>query len=303
MKKIFLIMLIFITGCFNHQPPKWYVKEYSDTNRYIFATGEGKTKKEAINDALSYAASKLSVTINSTFESTKGYFNNPENSYESVKHTIISRVKNFNFYDYKIIKSIKNNDKYYILLQIDRKKNALIILEKAKETLKEIELKSQTDDKIEIIKTYPKLIKKLQKIISDIYISKSLYSSPETDKLLKKAINLKNSLEKKLKNITFNIKNDYKNILHDSLSSLNQKISTKGIRSSIKVTGNKKKAAGLYIYKINSKITLEDKTTYTFEVTCAGKSISGFDIAKEFAIKECKKKIKKRLSSILQTQL
>jgi len=302
MKKTILILFVFLTGCFNTQPPKWYIKEYGDTKNYIFATGEGKTKKSALNDALSYAASKLKVTINSTYESNKGYINSPENSYENVKQTIISRVENFSFYDYQIDKSKKIDGKYYVLIKIDREKNAKKILKNAQNRLKEIELHSKTNDKIEIVKKYPKLINENKKIISDIYISKSLYPSSWADELLQKAVNLKNILERRLNSVTFYVTNDYENTLHDSLSALNQKISNNGIKINQNAKIRKNKAAGLYIYKINSTVTLKDKTSHTFEVKCAGKSVSGYEIAKEFAIKQCKEKIKKKLSSILQTR-
>jgi hypothetical protein len=302
---VLVLMILIFTGCFKQELPKWYKSQYQDNSKYMYATGEGKSKQAAINDALSFIASKISITINSTFLSQKGYYKSDNNkkSYENIKQIINAKIKDFHFYNYELINFAKVNKKYYVALKIDREKNAKLILQHAKEKLYEIKKDSLNNDYLVILKIYPKLIKKIDSVISNLYISKSLYPLPETQKTIKEAINLKNRLKQKLESIAFNIQNDYENIIHNSLSALNQKISKNGqILISSQTSTTKNKAANLYIYKINLEVTLKDKSTYNFNIKCAGKSISSYNIAKEFAVKECREKLKKSLKSILQIQ-
>ena len=301
MKNIFLLMLVFFIGC-TTKPPKWYLTPYNDTQTTIYASASGKTKIDAINNALSLAASKISVTINSIFQSTKEYYktNNSLKTYSNVSQIITSTIKNFEFNNYKILK-IEKKDKFYVLISVDRIKNSNYLYQKALNNYQKLKENLKLDDKLKILKTYPKIIKQIDKNISNLYIAKSLYNNPNIDNLIKKFINLKNKLVQRLQNTAFKIKNDKFNIIKDTLSTLNLNLANNGnIEISSNSIINKYEINNYKIFTLILNIKIKNKTQINFSINCAGKSIGSYNVAKSFAIKDCKEKLKEKLKEIIQ---
>ncbi len=300
MKKYIIPLILVFIGC-STKPPKWFFNPLNDTNEILYASSSGKTKEDAINNALNLAASKISIKINSIFISNKGYYklNNHINTYSNVSKQITAQIKNFEFHNYKIIK-IAKKDKYYVLIAIDRIKNANFLYQKAFYNYLKLKQYLNIKDKLEILKSYPKAIKQINKNISNLYIAKSLYNFEKIDVLIQKYIKLKNQLTDKLNNITFTIKNDYQNIIKNSLSDLNLNLSNKGIILNSSYSTKKYEINGYKIFIIKMNITMQDVKKINFTISCAGNSINNYDIAKNFAIIKCKEKLKEKIKEIIQ---
>ena len=296
--RLVLILFLFFLGCAT-KAPKWYQKIYNEDSHFIYATGEGKNKQEAINQALNSAVSKIQITLTSEVNIQKILTKTQKSTktYENISQNIKAYIPDVKIYSYKIIKSEKK-EKYYVLLGIDKIKNSNIIYEKSKEKIKEID-KTNINDKIFIIKNYPKYIKNLNQIISNLYFAYVMHPDEKIKNLIKRAENLKLLLKRKLQNIGFYIKNDYENIIKDSLTSLNLPIK-KGIEIYQSHKTASQKILDYYIYTIYMNVILKDKRELSFNVICSGKSINGYEIAKSFALKECKRKVKEKLKTILQ---
>jgi hypothetical protein len=303
MKKfLFVLIFLFVAGC-SQSVPQWVNAPAPDNQTYLYASAEGGSKKEAINEALSFIASKLQVNVSSIFESTKGYYetSNKKNYFQKVKNITISKIRDIPFINYEILKMKKTDDKYYVLIRINRRKNANFLIEKSKNELRELTPLLGIKDKIKILKIYPQAIKKLNETISNLYIAQTLYPSTEIKKLIILAIKLKNAFEEKLNGVSFFIvKSNFSNFLKEVFNSLNLNTSQKGIKVYSHASYSYAKAAGYYVTTIRLLITLKDRTSYTISLTCSGNSISGFNLAKDFAIKNCERKIKTRLLKIFK---
>ena len=284
MKKLLILFIILFISCSSH-PPKWYNKIYSDNNQFIYATGVSKTKKEAINTALANASSKIAITIKSSYKSLKySYKDSSSSTYSSNSILNIETKTNpLTFTNYKILK-LEKKDKYYVLIKIDRYKNAKFMCNN-------IHINTNYED-LDIFLKYKKLLKNINKKIEMLKNINALY--PICKEKLKKAILFKKYLEKKLNTITFNIISNDKEIKNIISSIIKFNISPK---ANIKIFAYSKyeyKIVGNYKISI-IKLTLQIKNTKekNFEITCAGSSIQDYETAKLLAYKECKEKLKK----------
>ncbi len=297
MKKLIFFIAVLFLGCANKEIPKWYLKNYPDNNEFIYATGEGKNKKEATNSALNEIISKIEITLSSNIDIQKSVINSngKTSAYENISQIIKTYIPKTKIYDYKILKTAKDS-KYYVLIAVNKIKNANLIYDKAQ---KEIQLirNSMSNDEIYILKKYPKLIKQTDKIISNLYFAYTMFPSPKIKHLIQKANNLKNILIKQYNNVGFEIKKDYANILKETLSSLNFPLK-KGIKSYINANVTRQKVMDYYITTINMTVLLKDKSEMVIGLICSGKSINNYNLAQSFALKECKKRLKEKLLKI-----
>jgi hypothetical protein len=128
MKKfIFLFLFLFLAGCGNNnlyvskpKPiPFWYLNPPKSTQQFVYVTGSGIDKKEAVLNALNNFISRYSVTISSNFESKSeslggGLYN--KNSINNIKAT----VKKFEVSNYDVIKVHRQSfDKFFVLVRVD----------------------------------------------------------------------------------------------------------------------------------------------------------------------------------------
>jgi hypothetical protein len=291
-----LIFALILIGCAS--TPKWYLSPPKDNQNYLFATGSGDSKKEAINQALNFAASKINTQISSTLSISQNLYstNNKTLYNKTISQNITTKINNISLSDYKVIKEDKE-DKYYVVIAINKIKNSILLTQRARDEINSITPYLKTTDKIEILKTYPKLIKKINKAINTLYSAKILYPYKDIDPLLKKAKKIKLTLIEKLNSITFTTKNP---IIQNVLSSLNLPISNNGIKIDAKINFSNNKIGNYYITSATMHTTLKDKTTLSFDINCGGKSIIDFQNAKEFAIRDCEEKLKEKLKNILR---
>ncbi|MEO1927194.1 MAG: LPP20 family lipoprotein [Nautiliaceae bacterium] len=304
MKKFILaVIIIFLIGCQNAQPPKWFNETPKSNQLYIYATGMGYSKKDAINNALSFAASQVNVTINSSFESSKSYMQNNDNSqiFKEIRKDTKSYA-NVEFSDYQIVKEAAKENKYYVLIKINKEKSANVAYQKAINTINQAKAYLNIKDKIKILKTYPKLIKELNKAIKNLYIVQTL-TNKNISKEIQQAISLKTKLQTKLSQIGVNVKvSNYKikTLLQDTFSQLNIPTYSNGIKVYATSSIENKQILSNYISTLTLNVTLKDKSAINFSIKCGGKSSSNFSNAMDFALQNCQNKLKEKLEKIFK---
>ena len=291
MKKLYLLIILLFMACSSPQPPKWYNKVYNDNENTIYSTGIGNTKKEAITNALANASSKILIVVKSNFNSINHQYKN--NNYSSYANDSILKIQTktnpITFSNYKILK-LQKKDKYYVLIKINRKKNAEFMCN----NIEKINL--NTND-LNIFLHYKKIISSLNKKIQQLQNINAIY--PICKNKLNNLIKLRNLINKKYNNLSVSIYSNDNNLLNILNNILNIKNSYNG---KIKIYINQKtkytqigdnKIATIYInLKIKNNHILK-----RYSLTCAASSIEDFHLAKELAYKNCKDKLKNILEN------
>ena len=133
MRYFFLILSISLlfSGCSSKKQvvavkkelPSWFLTIQANNDSYIYGTGEGKTKEEAIANALSFMVSTLSVSIASDFQANtvvkEGYNSSNKSTYTS---NIQSDVKKIRISNYELIESEELGfKKHIVMLRSDKK--------------------------------------------------------------------------------------------------------------------------------------------------------------------------------------
>ena len=130
LKSFFVFLfLIFFSGCGtlasevkSNKDIQWIDNPPADNAKYFYAVGYGKTQKDAKSDALSIISAKISVDVSSSFSNSVTAIRQGDN--ESVlretKNDVISKSKNIEYTDVKVIKSKKNDLGWVLLVEVDR---------------------------------------------------------------------------------------------------------------------------------------------------------------------------------------
>ena len=153
--------------------PDWFYSP-PKSDKYFYGASEGRNVEEAKAGALNFIAGEINTAVSSEFRKNEGYSNNngKKDFYKSVKHKIRTEVKKINFTNIEIMKTVKVNNKIYLLVRIDKQKlfNSL----KTKFDL----LDAQIDNEIKVSQKYSKLdqLITLNKIESKIQKALSLAS-------------------------------------------------------------------------------------------------------------------------------
>jgi len=286
MKRLIFIALIFFIGC-STNPPKWYNKIYNDNSYYIYATGDGANKKEAINSALANASSKIAIVVKSMFKSLKyQYKGNDTNSYSSNSILDIETKTNpITFTDYKIVK-LEKKDKYYVLIKINRYKNAKYMCENT--SIPKIDINN-----LNVLLNYKTILKTLNQKIKKLKNINALY--PLCKNKLNKILSLKKEIINKYNNLTYTITSNDKKLKDIIEAVLNINESKKGdIHLLVKTNTTYKKIGEYKIATIYVNLKLKCKNlSKNFSFICASSSIQDYSTAKELAYNKCKEKIKK----------
>ncbi|MEA1919837.1 MAG: LPP20 family lipoprotein [Campylobacterota bacterium] len=129
---LFTAALLIFSGCGSQKRvvvaqkvyPPWYVNPPQSNTQEMYETGEGSTKEEAINNALSMMISTLSVSIESSYHSkTVENQGVVENFQKTVSNEIKSDVKKIRISHYDVIKTEDFGfKKYLVLLKADKRK-------------------------------------------------------------------------------------------------------------------------------------------------------------------------------------
>ncbi|WP_297440773.1 LPP20 family lipoprotein [Sulfurimonas sp.] len=222
--KIMLLVLItafslFLTACGSDkrvvidkhaQIPSWYLNPPKSEGSVMYALGEGKSKREAIDNALSLMASTLSVSISSTFDAKtivkEGRVNSSEATY--VNQTL-SEVKKIRIVNYEILNAAKLGFKRMaVLVRADKRKVFLglkddldqrfLILQNEQNSL-------QQEDALKKLFFYEKSLQKLADVPDILAVMKVLNQNFDQKLYLQKLHEYKNSYNTLHSKITFSL--------------------------------------------------------------------------------------------------
>ena len=100
----------------------WQTSPPADNAKYFYAIGYGVTQKDAKSDALSTISAKISVDVESKFSSsvTASRQGDNEEVLSDTKNEVLSKSKNIEYTDVKILKSFKDTRQWIVLVEVDR---------------------------------------------------------------------------------------------------------------------------------------------------------------------------------------
>ncbi len=129
-KNLLLVLgIVFLSACgaLNASQPKadgasWLQTPPADNPHYFYAVGYGQTLEDAKNDALSGISSKISVSVESTFNSsvTATRIGDDEEVLKNTKNEVVAKSKQIEYSNVKVLKSKKVGDEYAVLVEVSR---------------------------------------------------------------------------------------------------------------------------------------------------------------------------------------
>jgi len=304
---VLVIFLISLNGCFGIAKPKksvatypnWFLNYPQDSSRFIYAVGEGVDEKEASLDALSRVASKISVEVESSYQSHRVVANGREIS-KNQSVDMKQSVKKIEFNDYSIIKREKFQNRYILLLRVDRVKTAENLKRVLIDELNSLEtsIDIQTSTQVEKIGIYEKARDSLSSIEKRASIIKTISPNVEDRDIFQRVRRDRERIADYLSRVEFRVKDGskYGDVIKKIIGEQGYKISnsSNAITISINLKKNGVYVMGNYIMKVEIALKVKegDKIVSTDNIMVAGKSRTGFNVAEEFAVKEFEMRLK-----------
>jgi len=291
-KLLFLLILIFLSACKNPEIPKWYINTPKDTYTYFYASAEGYTKENAIKNALNDIASRINVKISSNFVINKGIHN--QKTYSEIYQQINTKISNVSFNNYEILKTEKQDDKYYVLLRVNKQKLIKNLKTKTDLKLQNLTFNNHTPIK-KVILAY-KILNELKKLKSDVFILESL--GHDINPYVIKIEKLENKAKTIITNTKFSVKAN--RFQEESIEILSRYLTISQNSDniiSVNVTTKKLILFNSYIVKGKASVFIDKPYTVAF----LGKSVSSFKEAFNFAKSEYKKRLKKLARNIFNS--
>lgn len=222
MRIIFLGVFFFFTLVLNNcgsekrvevaqkQLPMWYMNPPQSTPSTLYAVGEGKSKKEAIDGALSLLASTLSVSISSSFNAKtvvkEGRVNSSDATYINQTQSDVKKVRITN---YELLNAEQLGFKRYaVLIKADKKalfdglKNDI---DQRLEIISKEEKSVQNENGLEQYSFYKKSLNEVADIPNSLSVMKVLNTTFNSSEYLQKLAKLKQSYTMTKAQITFSI--------------------------------------------------------------------------------------------------
>lgn len=296
-----LLSTIIFSGCISERQhkvlsyPSWYTKSYQDTDIMLYATAESDSEKEATTLALNTIASKISVSIESSYSSTT---NSSFDAYsKSTQQNIKHSVKKIDFTSYKVLNKEKiSNGNFVVLVQVNKNILARSLQFKIENDIKQYQmiLSDRYSNIISKLKRYKNIRQNIINTQSSIYILQSLDNVSETKKYLSQINRLTNKIDSFTNGIKFKLtENQFGKDFTEVLSSL---ITKKGftivnskpdINLNLTVSKTKINSLGYKILKVTIDIEAKDKKRVIGreKIVVGGKSIANFEQANSFALK------------------
>lgn len=224
MKKVILlfITLFLLLGCsakddldlsFKKTLPQWYVNPPQTSQTVLYSIGEGESKEVALKNALNMMASTLSVSIESSYNSTKFVQEGRVNTNQlDVENKISSSVKNIRISSYELLEYEEVGFRNHILLvKIDKSK----LFESLKSELEQdfslvdAELKSLSlYNALAQLSGYKKIKAKLDDVPNRLIVMSVLDNSFDAEMYIKRVQKINTSYDELRSSITFEIKVD-----------------------------------------------------------------------------------------------
>ncbi|MDF1876443.1 LPP20 family lipoprotein [Sulfurimonas sp. SAG-AH-194-L11] len=310
MKYIFLVLVsitFILGGCGTPKPqvvvkekslPSWYTNPPLSNATELYALGEGRDKKEAIAEALSYMASTLSLSISSNYsaktEVREGRINSSDGVYKS---DITSQVQALRISSYEVLNAESLGFKHYAVLIKSNKeklfKSMLHELDQKFKLIKSAQNSLKNASALDKLFFYKTQKKNLQTLPNTLIVMNVLNPSFEGDEYIRKTQGISTAYQDIVQNISFSIfSNDLATNLKSAIAKgisekrLKIKMSKGAMDFSIYVSNNIEKAQAYGFWLARSEITIKTKDyrgvivgSNTLQII--GQSSQSFAIAKQ----------------------
>ena len=225
--------------------PSWFTETKSDTASQYYGYGAGDTQEDAVKAALNDIASKIAVTIESSYASMQTV--SGDSFVNERKNEILANVKKMKFNNHEVMKSVNDSDEIYVLVRVDReqlleeKKSELDILSSK---LSEEQASIQNTSDIEKYKTIMMLEDDLKTLNETFFMSKSIVPSFEGDEYAELYKNFKKMMVNSKSGIVLFIDGDtavsknYAKVFSNYLSKQGIKVSQTKANAILMVTTN-----------------------------------------------------------------
>jgi len=294
------IVLLSIVGCVGSPSyPDWFSKTPKDTAQYIYGAREGGTKEEAISNALNSIASKIRVSVESTSSvRTNIHTENEDEEYsKDSTQTVKNHVQKIEFSNYKVKKEEKISDeKYAVLVQVDKLLNAKLLLNKIDTDIKKYNQLLTTNHKnpIATVKTYNKSIKQIKnRNLIDCATVKNFMPNSNSDEKINQLLEIEKKMTQYQGNIVFAINGNnsaYQDVLTKQITEKGFRTSggDSNIKISMNVTEKKLKILGNNILKSTIQLSVKSNETVIGQsrITVGAKSRTSYEQARDFTLKK-----------------
>ena len=314
---VILFSLLLITGCMEPKPqqtttvyPAWFSQTLQDSSQFYYATAQGSNKTDAINNALNFIASKISVSVGSDFQSTTTV---SQTDYtKSSQLNVNNHVEKIHFNNYTIIQEKQVTNHYFVAIKVNRIALAQSLKSKILKHLSTIQstLNMQYKNSVAKLRHYKKVEENFSSIDRQITLLASVNPQADTQKYILQRNSFYNRIHKFFQTISFTLQgadNKYKQKIYAFITQKGYKVTKyrATIRLHIRVKKQKIISLGYKILKGVITIQVFDSKKRSIlgekRIIVAGKSISSFAQADEFMLHNFTQKIQnqKLLRSLL----
>lgn len=293
--------------------PSWYLNPPVADSSYLYGEGEGFDKKSALDAGLNAIASKLSVSVESSFENRKNiYRTDSTQSYsQEVTRSIKSSVEKITFNNYEINKIENIGGKLALLVRVD--KNLLFKRKKAEfDSLNRVLKRSFQDlkreDPISRLKKFKNFNKKTQEGKNLAFLLNTLNTNFSIDKSLKTYEEYAEEEKRTKSQIRVYIQTDTRSKLlvepikvalnREGIQVISQKNSFQDLIV-LKITSRDKRAKAMNFFVVKKSVNIEllnhkNTTVSSNKLTLVGKSTLDKKQSDESASRNFAKEISQR---------
>lgn len=278
--------------------PSWYTNPPKTDNQILYEVGEGINKEDAINKALNFMASTLSVTIASEYTSHDSVRTGSVNSYQQdVDNTIKANVQATRISHYQIVESTEHSfRRYLVLIKSDKKQLFESMKKELNEKialLKNQESSIKNKNVIEQLRFYKQADDDFASIVHSLNVMHVLNSDFDSSPYLEATNHYKNSYNDLRAKITFGFQSNGqgKNLIAPIKAGLSGKKLLVEERAdhyhlviAIDAKIEEAESMGFHLARSAISITTKNKAQTAIgsnKLNIVGQSTQGFAIAKE----------------------
>jgi len=278
--------------------PTWYTKAPLSNGSDLYAVGEGKSKKEAISNALNLMASTLSVSISSSYNAKTVVKEGSVSTSEGVyANEVQSDVKEIRISNYEVLNAESLGfKKYAVLLKSNKKKLFDSMLQETEQKLKIINDKEQTyllSNGLKKLVFYREAQESLKNLPNTLIVMNVLNPTFKGEKYLEQIEKIDAKYEQTLKGLSFSIDTDrnsanLKTPISKGLSAKKLKInrSVSNMHFSISIASKIQKANAYGFTLARSEISIVTRDTKnnivgSNSLHIVGQSSQGYEVAKQ----------------------
>jgi len=301
---VLFIVTLFLSACFNGNDyeiqekqfiyPDWYINPPQNNQQKLYGVGSGKTKQDAIFNALDDLSSRLMLTVESTQEiSSKSFRDFREYISKTTTQKINTQTQKLSFQEYKIEDFYAVSNQIYYLISVE--KNSLQRTLEDEATTLYNEFNSIDNSFYDILSKnikYKHLLEKFYTNFNKIQILQSLKNKDDQNKYMDTIKKIEEQVKENNNRISFYITSDtnsksFEDIFKDSLNTKLYKISiangsTNAYELNLSSNLSRSKSHGIYIIEniLNVKIkNNQNNQLFSKTIEIKGASSNNFEDA------------------------